>query len=119
MCVTVAPEPPRARPDRADEICGGGQLVRSLVRDDGDAHGELESVEAAECVEVGRVVARVEGAAESARPAAERRPSLVRVDRRTHLQHAPPPPRPQSLLERTVRDGAQLRLGRATSAADR
>ena len=68
------------------------ELGRPFVRRDRDAHAELEPRRAArKRVEVGRVVAGVERAAEAA--LAEQPPdgrSLVRLDRRQELEHLAP-----------------------------
>src|SRR5262245_55008893 len=74
-----------------DDVRGLYQLARRLVRRDRDPDTELEPVERAEGVEVGRVVARVE------RPVQPRFPeqlhdrcSLVRMHGRTDLEHFAP-----------------------------
>src|SRR4029450_13628359 len=43
-----------------DDVCGVDELAGRLVRRDGHANADLEAVERAEAVEIGRVVTRVE-----------------------------------------------------------
>ena len=44
-----------------DEVGRGDEVGRRLAGVDGDTHAELQPVEAAECIDVGRVVAGPEG----------------------------------------------------------
>src|SRR4051794_29377439 len=73
------------------EVGGRAELRRTLGGRDGDPDGDVEAVEGAERVEVGRVVTRVERTPQPARrqqPA--HRGALVRVDGRPDLEHLAP-----------------------------
>src|SRR5205823_5312273 len=79
------------------EVGGFPEFRRGFLRGNGDADAELEAVQAAERIEVGRIVSRIQGPAE--RTLLEELPhgrSLVGLDRRAQLEHlaAPVPPEP-------------------------
>src|SRR6476646_3986867 len=79
-----------------DDVGGLTEVARAFVGYDGDADGELEAVQAAEGVEVGGVVARVQRALQLSllQQCTDGR-ALVRLDRRADLQHLAAPARPQ------------------------
>ncbi len=83
-----------------DEVSGFPKFPRAFLRGDCDADAELEPFQAAERIEVGRIVSRIQGPAE--RTLLKELPhsrSLVRLDRRAQLEHlaAPVSPQPGSL----------------------
>jgi uncharacterized protein len=97
-----------------DDVCGIDELAGRLVRRDRDADADLQAVERAEGVEIGRVVARVERPSQPGfvEQLPERGP-LVGLDRRADLEHLAPEPRheagppgaigdPLEVLERLV-----------------
>jgi Sulfite exporter TauE/SafE len=79
-----------------DEVSGFPKLRRAFLRGYCHSNAELEIVQAAERIEVGRIVPRIQGPAERAFP--EELPhgrSLVPLDRRAQLEHLAAPVRPQ------------------------
>jgi uncharacterized protein len=110
---------------RDDDVRQSHELVRRFVRGDGDANGDLQSVQGSEGVRVGRVVPRVERSAEArlVEQLSYRR-SLVRMYGRANLEHLSPEagdePGPPSLLGNLLEilEGCDLVLGLAVVERD-
>src|SRR4029078_13179492 len=105
--------------ERAEQVCElpgaaddhvrlAAELVRPLVGDDRNPNGEFQAVQPPERLEIGGIVPGVEGATKSA-PGEECAygRALVRVDGRQHLEHLPPPARPEAQLDRAALDLAE------------
>ena len=93
-----------------DDVGGLTEVGGALVGHDGDADNEIEAVQAAEGVEIGGVVPRVQRPSQlSLLQQCTHGRALVRIDRRADLQHLAAPARPQSGRDRPVGDAAQLR----------
>ena len=86
-----------------DDVRRLHELARCLVRRDCDPDADLEAVERAEGVEIGRVVAGIERAAQACvlEQLADRS-SLVGFDWRTDLEHLAPEPRHEARLASTI-----------------
>src|SRR5262249_28327275 len=104
--ISETPQQPEQLGRRVDDdVRRLHELARRLVRRDRDPDPHFEAVERTEGVDVGRVVARVEGPSQ-ARLAEQLRDrgSLVRLDGRTDFEHLPPE--------------ARLEAGRACALGD-